>query len=144
MRFVIDLIIAFLIFYLITLTDPENFAFFFEMFQWVLPVLFAFYLIWDEIKIKEYTSKGTLEQRELERQILEPRLTKTLIAFIAILVQTAAFWVETFVFTQLFFENIELMYVVFLVDSLIIVLVYRFWKWDVPKKVKRTKGQVPS
>ena len=56
-RFVIDLVILFLAFYLLSLTNPEKFERFitvFGTFIWLFPATFIVYFIWDMFKYFEY------------------------------------------------------------------------------------------
>jgi hypothetical protein len=53
-RYGIDLVIVFFIYYLVSITNPESKAHFGEAFVWIFPLIFGLYLLWDFIKILEY------------------------------------------------------------------------------------------
>jgi hypothetical protein len=67
MRFVIDLIITFVIFYLISLTDRENFTSDLgQVFVIVIPILFGLFIIWDYLKSKEYGDTFSENEKQSE------------------------------------------------------------------------------
>jgi hypothetical protein len=65
LRFIMDLLIVFVTFYLVNLTSNiEIFKnSFYETFVAILPMLFSLYLIWDIIKLFEYRKKYTGQQQ---------------------------------------------------------------------------------
>jgi hypothetical protein len=129
-RFVVDVIIVFFMSYMINLVDPNNFEKYFDdIFLWVLPLLFVFFIIWDLLKYYEYSKKTD-----------SSRIWMTFFAFLVILVQAL---------TYLYFiinEDIPddypfTVYLLYSVISIVIMLIYRLVKWgDKPRSERIQPG----
>ncbi len=79
-RFVIDLVISFLMLYLFIVTGKDNFTKNFgEVFTLILPTVFFLYIVWDIIKNREYPTSN----RDLDN-ILKRRQFQTLYAFLSL------------------------------------------------------------
>lgn len=64
-RFGIDLFIIFLFYYIVSLAQPRNEQFQHDIFLYILPILYATYLVWDVIKHIEYQrSNFTIEEKQ--------------------------------------------------------------------------------
>lgn len=68
-RFVVDVMIIFVLAYMIYLVDPlpENFYFqsqFGKVFSAIIPILFALYVIWDAMKYQEYKDEDKRNRRQ--------------------------------------------------------------------------------
>ena len=125
-RFVTDLVILFLYYYLITLTDPENFQRYGETFIWVFPTVFSFYILWDLLKRAEYKSTSRTSKERKKRFIIT-------IGF------TLAFIVQSFIYQYVVVEQQYLTWdgnivwnEVFIISSFVMTIAYRWLKWDVP------------
>lgn len=144
-RFVLDLIILFLAFYLLSLTNPdksERFIPVFGTFVWLFPITFIVYFIWDMIKLFEY--KGS------EQSISFSRARKTLYALVLFGFQ---YLIYVYIIAPYFYDDIQwnnepVSELVLFVSSLIIIVLYRKSKWLVtgtsfPRKSRkrRTDGK---
>jgi len=134
-RFVLDLFLGFLSFYLIQLAKPEYFQEFNQVFIWVMPGIFITYMIWDSIKYREYNLK------DKAREIQTNRITKTLYGLIIVLI------------ISLFYSNLltrgvtvivdgnNYLDLIFMIMSIALVLFYRNSKW---KQIKVRKSRKPK
>jgi hypothetical protein len=130
-RFVIDLLILFLAFYLLSQTDPtmfESFTSVFGTFIWIFPINFLTYLIWDAIKYFEYRSCPSEGQTSISR------LRITGYYFMPLLVQAIlySFVVMPYYYNRLMWDNGNISEVPFIIMSLIIIFFYRKRKWLIP------------
>jgi hypothetical protein len=138
-RFVVDLFILFLVFYLISLTDPSKFPKFsmiFPTFLWTITIMFVAYLVWDGLKYFEY--RYTKE----EERISVSRGRKTLYYFILILAVSIVYSTVLPPYNTLKWNGIVIWDFIFIVFALAIVFSYRKSKWIVPrvKARKRRSG----
>lgn len=148
-RFVIDLVILFLAFYLLSLTDPERFGSFvsaFNAFIWILPICFMTYIIWDALKYYEYRSFSNERPTSISRwritwYYLSPLLAQALIY---------TFVIVPNYYDRLVWDDDSIWEVFFIITSFIIILLYRKRKWPVPdtsfrkKALKRSPSTKPD
>jgi hypothetical protein len=148
-RFVMDLIILFLAFYLLSQTDPEKFKSFivaFSTFIWILPASFLTYLIWDGLKYFEYKSSPDEKQTSISRW----RITMYYFAVLLVLAILYSFVVIPYIYDRLVWDNHTIWELLFLVASFIAIGIYRKRKWLVPdtsfpkKARKRRTSAGPS
>ncbi len=141
LRFVADLVIMFLMYYLINLTDPTpntlgaiKFNHYDDTFIWVFPVLFSVYLAWDIIKYYEYRD---IHQSEPVTNIQRGR--KTLYFLILFMVQSLIYslLVVPYFNSSLKWNDDNAWPVLLIFTSTAMTLGYRYSKWRVPKLRKR-------
>jgi hypothetical protein len=141
-RFILDIIIVFIVFYLTALLRPETFHNnFSEVFWWILPVLFTLYVFWDFVKLYEYKEiSSDEEENKIEFEINKTRFWKTFYFFIAILVLALVFYlhITQIVIINPSLTNYDRMYFFFIVLSSVIILLFRLVKWGIPRKMTYT------
>ncbi len=129
LRFLIDLIITFVTYYMVQLTDKDNFLKSYnELFLWVLPTLFFLFVIWDKLQSMEYANDSS-EDRNIE----DNQRTKTWICFGFTIAQLIGFVVLSHVLTT-FKLPIEYIYLIFTSISLLINIFYRLKRYDVKRE----------
>lgn len=142
-RFVVDLVVLFLIFYLITLTDPSKFPKFgvvFPTFLWTITIMFVAYLVWDVLKYFEYRHTKEEKRTSLNRG---RKTVYYLILILAVSVSYTSFLAPYY--NMLRWNGIIIWDVIFIfLFVLVIVVFYRKSKWIVPplrtKPRKRGSG----
>lgn len=138
-RFIVDLLIVFLVFYLITLTDLEKtkeFVPVFKTYIWLFTIIFIAYIIWDMIKFAEYRNarggkKVGLDRTRKTAYHVVPLLTLALLyTWVIPSYQDMLRWGETSIWEMLF---------VFFV--IVLILSYRKSKWlgGFARKSRRVK-----
>lgn len=137
-RFVMDLIILFLAFYLLSLTDPkfESFTKVFNTYIWIFPISFGAYVLWDIFKYLEYRSESN------ERQVSVSRSRITGYA-LAVLVFAAYLYTSVVVpsyYDLLKWGNQTIWEILFIVALFVIICLYRKRKWPVPDTSFPKKG----
>lgn len=138
-RFVIDLVILFLAFYLLSLTEPERFESFvsvFNTFIWIFPISFMAYIIWDALKYFEYRTSSE------ERQTSISRWRVTGYAFALLLVQATVYsnLAISDYYERLTWDNQSISEFPFIITSTVIIFLYRRRKWPVPDTSFRKKA----
>jgi hypothetical protein len=128
-RFGVDIFLVYLFYYLLTLV-PDNVRHD-EIFMGVLPIIFGTFLLWDTLKYLEYRR----EQEEARERIY--RLVITLMAFAAFLFLLVLYRYLTATFTLKINEDVISWNLLFITLSFIIVALYRWRKWESPRKGKR-------
>ena len=124
-RFIVELIITLLVFYLLELVSVKNFMTHYgEAFYVIIPIMFAFYLVWDILKYKEYSSSDASKDKILTR-----RLLRTLWAFIAILIMSLFYYLFSGTLTNEIKFDLNSLYIVFSVVTILITVTYRYVKW---------------
>jgi hypothetical protein len=137
-RFVVDLFILFLVFYLISLTDPSKFPKFsliFPIFLWTIAANFIAYLVWDALKYFEY--RHTKE----EKRTSVSRGRKTLYYFILILTVSIVYGIVSPPYNTLKWNGILIWDFMFILFVFVIVFFYRKSKWIVPPNKPRAKAR---
>jgi hypothetical protein len=110
-RFGVDLVITFIVFYLISLTTSENFENgFWESFIWVIPTLFGLFMIWDYLKSKEYSNDYTKTEQITETN----QRYKTFYAFLATIIVLITFGLSNNIFL-IHQYDIMTLYLVFII-----------------------------
>jgi hypothetical protein len=137
-RYGVDLIVLFVTYYLLRLSKPigdtQNVQYiqYGEIFLWTLPTLFILYCVWDVLKYVEYSHKSR------KRLVISP-----IFAVGFIIMAIVYHYMSMELTTQEFWENKSSIDIYFLVASIVMVLIYRIWKWDVqgkkPKTAKKPK-----
>jgi hypothetical protein len=147
-RFVIDLVILFLAFYLLSLTNPDKidrFIIVFGTFVWLFPITFIVYFIWDMFKLAEY--RNVVQEKSTSFS----RARKTLYALVLFGFQ---YLIYVYVIVPYFYDDIQwnnepVSELILLITSLIIIVLYRNSKWIVtgtsfPRKPRRRRSSVSS
>lgn len=131
-RFVTDLFILFLFYYLINLTDPDKFVQYGETFTWVFPLIFGTYIIWDLLKYFEYKSDIPQEVKKRKH-----RLKVTICFFFPFLIQALVYVyvIQTQPFLK--WDTSNAWDIVFMSSSFALTIAYRWKKWSVPTATKR-------
>ena len=147
LRFVVDLSIMFLVYYLISLTDPTpidatsyaRFDYYEDTFTWVFPAIFGAYFAWDIIKYYEYKN---VHQSEAKTNI--QRGTKTLYFLLLFIIQSILYVhvVTPHYYSSLTWDGQNAWPIVFIFTSGGLVVGYRYSKWHVPrvKKIRAKQG----
>jgi len=133
-RFIVDLIIMFLYYYLLNLSDSKNIERYNETFVWVFPTIFMAYIAWDVLKYFEYKCD--------DPKVVKARLERlrTTIIFCAL------FIVQSFIFQYVISEQQYLQWdgnsiwiEIFIISSFIMTISYRWLKWEMPVARRRTR-----
>lgn len=124
MRFVVDLIVLFEYFYLISISQTEHAS----EFPAVAVIIFGTYVLWDDIKGREYASR---DQENIQR-----RKTTTKKLFIVGIVIAAAYHVGLYKIMASSLGISEHMLAV--LSFVLLVIGYRYTKWDL---TPRRRGQ---
>jgi hypothetical protein len=128
-RFGIDLVITFIIFYLISLTTDTNFTnSFWEAFIWVIPSLFGLFMIWDYLKSKEYSGEYTQTERIIETN----QRYKTLYAFLSTIVVLIIFGISNHIFLTNHYDVVTL-YLIFIIAMFVLNTWYRIIKNNITR-----------
>lgn len=69
-RYGLDLLILFIVYYLLVVANPYGKIPYNEIFVWIIPFLFLLYVIWDGIKFFEYRQKGVRYALDINRFII--------------------------------------------------------------------------
>lgn len=135
LRFIMDLFIVFVTFYIVNLTSSlEIFKNnFYETFMYLLPILFSLYLVWDIIKLFEYRKIFTGQKQLDETLINFNRLSITAYFLAVVLIQDAIF---IYIFMSKNESHVLALYFLFIISSFIIILFYRKFKWNTPSLPK--------
>jgi Na+/melibiose symporter-like transporter len=132
-RFVTDLFILFLFYYLINLTSPEKILSYGETFIWVLPVIFGSYIIWDMLKYYEYKCDSPEELQHRKK-----RFRDTICFTIPFVIQALLYnYVMQYASGSLISYGINAWNIVFISSSFALIIGYRWKKWVVPTARKR-------
>ena len=135
-RFVIDLWIVFLAFYLLSLTDKENVESYADTFILVLPIIFGSYFVWDIIKYFEYNSDPESEKKYMNRR------TKITSVFLGIFILQSFLYQHAISNLQnLNWDGIIAWDPVFISTSIASIFVYRLVKWKTGYHSRRTKNK---
>jgi RsiW-degrading membrane proteinase PrsW (M82 family) len=135
-RFGVDLFILFLVFYIISLTDPSKFPKFgviFPTFLWTITLMFMAYLVWDVLKYFEYRNTEEKTKTNINRG------RKTLYYFIPISIMLVVHNVIRPPYNTLEWNGIVIWDFIFIVFVFIIVFFYRRSKWIVPPTTSHAK-----
>jgi Na+/melibiose symporter-like transporter len=131
-RFVTDLFILFLFYYLINLTGSDKTSSYRETFLWVLPVIFFSYIIWDLLKYYEYRCEDPEELGHRKRRFRDtifftlPFIAQAIIYNYVIHQQPFLKWGENNAWN-----------IVFMCSTFALIIAYRWRKWVVPTARKR-------
>ncbi len=129
-RFVIDVMIIFVLAYMIHLVDPspENFYFqsqFGNTFVVILPFLFGLYAIWDIIKFQEYKNDED-DQRKMQSTF---RMVVTILFFFLSVIISQVY--EFFLISKIIdFSNKYYFYLLFISIIIAHTIGYRAMKWQ--------------
>jgi hypothetical protein len=131
-RFVVDLLILYLAFYLLNLTDPLKFKPFisvFNQFLFAFPLTFIFYIIWDILKYLEYKDTSKEQKTSISRT------RKTVYAFALFAIQYCAY---SFVIVPYYHDKLKwgsdvIWEEALLIVSIVITFFYRRSKWVIPE-----------
>jgi len=131
-RYVIDLMILFMTYYLLRLTKIDVDVPYGETFLWVLPTIFILYTVWDIFKFYEYSNKS-------KKRFTISATFGLLFVIVALIYNNQITHLP--LTTQNFWDNKSSIDGYFLVASFVLVLLYRIRKWDVreakpPKPIK--------
>lgn len=124
-RYCIDLVILFLVYYLIEIASPVSEAAYGETFRWVIPIMFFCYFLWDIVKYHEYKNQGELV-------VIKNDVSITLVFAILFIVLSYVYHLLLFYDFNYFTENIHNnkipMDLYFIIISFGFVLFYRILK----------------
>ena len=142
-RFVIDLVILYLAFYLLNLTDPVKFKPFISVFNDFLltfPVTFLVYIVWDILKYFEYRDSSTEQKTSISRA------RKTLYVLVLFVIQYCiySFVIVPYYHDKLKWGNDIIWEEVILITSIAIILFYRKSKWVIPETTFPKKSRKRS
>ncbi|MGI0056333.1 MAG: hypothetical protein ACREAK_03035 [Nitrosarchaeum sp.] len=133
-RFIVDLIIMFLYYYLINLTDPKTFGQFKETFIWVFPAIFLAYIAWDGLKTLEYRSDPP--KANLNRK----KRNAITVYFFLIFVAQAIIYVYVTAYQPFLTWNGNIIWnEIFISSSVALTIAYRWLKWKIPVALRRRK-----
>jgi hypothetical protein len=141
MRFVLDLAIVFLTYYIVSVANPTSAGHFGDIFQWVLPVMFIFYLLWDVTKTIEYNNDVNNADIRFRRMITTAIFAAAFILLSFIYTRELSSWGQAYPtnppWNKTHFD------VVYIIASIILVGLYRFLKWDDKRRpsTDNEKGQ---
>ena len=138
-RFIVDLIIIFLYYYLISLADPSKEAQFHEAFIWVFPAIFLAYIGWDWLKFFEY--KSDLSKAVLQRK---KRALITVYFFLAFSVQSFIYQYVSVNQQFLNWDGNLIWTEIFIISSFTLCIAYRWLKWQIPVARRRRRRQQKS
>ena len=131
-RFVTDLFILFLFYYLINLTSSEKILSYGETFIWVLPVIFGSYIIWDMLKYYEYKCDAPEELQHRRK-----RFRDTVCFTIPFVIQGILYSYVMQHQPFLTWDGNNAWNIVFMSSSFALMIGYRWKKWVVPTARKR-------
>ena len=138
-RFVIDLWIVFVTFYLLALTDPDKGGSISDSFIIVLPTLFASYLVWDIVKFYEHKSDN-----DIDGNYKKGRMKITIVFVIIFFIQIVFYIYATTYLQNLKWDSQLAWDPIFITTSFASVFVYRLIKWQTGWRPKRSKKIVDS
>lgn len=141
-RFILDLTIVFFTYYIVSVANPNSEAHFNEIFLWVLPALFVFYLLWDVTKFIEY-------KNDVNNRSIRWRRMLTTVAFAGFFITQSAVYGAQLQsigipypypteppWNKTYFDHL------YIISSMFMVGVYRALKWDdrkMPPSLKTNK-----
>jgi hypothetical protein len=135
-RYVIDLMILFLMYYLLRLTKIDIGVPYSETFLWVLPSIFILYTLWDIFKFYEYSNTS-------KKRLLISATFGMSFVIMALVYNDVSRYLNAN--PEDYWDNKSPIDVYFLIASIILMLIYRIRKWDVretkPPKIKPRKGR---
>ncbi|MGH2613454.1 MAG: hypothetical protein ACRDFB_10470 [Rhabdochlamydiaceae bacterium] len=133
-RYAIAILITFLIYNMISLTDPKNSASIEEIF-WVIPLIFFVLMINHAIKYREYVDEVNRQDKKQVQNIIY-QTAGFLIIFI---VQAVVYWVLNYYVPDLKWYSHTTWVPVFILSSLLLTLWYRYLTWKRYYRTKRKK-----
>jgi protein-S-isoprenylcysteine O-methyltransferase Ste14 len=123
-RYIFDIIIVFMQFYLLHLSTTDDFA---SQFHIVLLIIFGLYVIWDWLKCKEYPEPVTQKKKRVTS-----RAGKTGLFLIFFIIFSSGYQFLSFGIWDQIFSNHQVFEISFIILASVLIAVYRFWKWRVP------------
>ena len=134
-RYVIDLAIIFLVYYLVSIANPSSNARFGEAFEWVFPTIFALYLAWDIVKVLEYKQTRTSNMIRAKRTVI------TGVILVAFLAQASSYNIASHSsgITSIPDSNKITIDIAYIVTSLILIGMYRASKWEIKVSLPRNR-----
>ena len=123
-RYVLDIFVVFSTFYLLHISTTEYFT---EQYPFVLSLIFVLYIFWDSLKCKEYPEPTTKKKKRETT-----RAGKTVLFSILFVIFTFSHVYFTYNWDLIFSSSI-IFEVSFIIIAGILIAVYRFWKWRVPR-----------
>lgn len=126
-RFITDLIIMFLYYYLLSLANPDKIHRYGETFIWVFPAIFGAYIVWDILKYFEYKCDAQKAIKDRKR-----RLWITVGFFIVFVIQSFIFQYVTTDQQFLKWDGNVLWIEIFISSSFVMTIGYRWLKWKIP------------
>ena len=130
-RFFLDVLTLYLFFYIINLAKIENGQYQKDVFLYLLPITFGVYLCWDIVKYFEYKKRNQTNEEKTDR-IHRIRITIDYLFWFVVL---------AIVYHALpsFNEDMEYKYIIFLIISIILTIMYRYAKYTDSVRVKAKK-----
>jgi len=128
-RYGVDLIILFLTYYLLRLSRPNSEVAYGEVFLWVLPTIFFFYSVWDCLKYIEYYSIP-------KKRVSRSRIIITVVFGYAYIMMGYLYYADVSsleINNQNFWSNKTIVDSWYIGVSFLMMLFYRYRKWDVVK-----------
>lgn len=123
-RFILDLLVLFFYFWLISSAGTEN-EFNVYFLHWIVG-LFVLFAMWDILKIKEHHKKSKTAR---QRQALYWSFLKTVVFGVIYLIIAVSYQPALENQTELITEQI--IYVIWLGMSIGAMMAYRYWKWSI-------------
>ncbi|UVS68461.1 hypothetical protein NWT39_11185 [Nitrososphaera viennensis] len=137
-RFVVDLVVVFLTYYIVSVANPESKGHFGDIFQWILPIMFGLYLLWDILKILEYREEEREEHKiRVRRMIITATFFALFIAFSFLYQYQLSFWDNPYPTTPPW--NKTHFDFTFIIYTFALVFFYRGIKWPVKGKLPKPK-----
>lgn len=133
-RFITDLVIMFLYYYLLSLADPATINRYGDTFVWVFPSIFGAYIAWDVLKYFEYKCDVQKAIRDRKK-----RLLISVYFFIAFTIQSIIFQYVTQNQQFLNWDGNSLWLEVFISSSFVLTITYRWLKWKIPVARRRMR-----
>jgi hypothetical protein len=121
-RYGFDLLILFIVYYLLVAANPYGKTPYNEIFVWILPFLFLLYVIWDGIKVFEYRQKGVRYTLDINRFVITFLVAIVTVALSSIYIETINSDTYSIVNNKTSFD------IWFILLYFLIVSVYRFAK----------------
>ena len=124
LRYFLDLVILFLVYYMVSIANPQSTDYYGMIFLWIIPSTFLCYSIWDILKFYEYRNE------KLEVRVPEKRMKiSVLFGIPSICLSMIYYFIDLNLGNQfVIWENKSSLDFVFMIAFLMLFIIYRLIK----------------